>query len=126
MYHSNQVREFLLTDTGVELCDVYSGPATNLTGAARLTMISETKAEEVLQQENIELKNFELETKRNILDSKILALRAEFSAQEAAALTAISQEKSRNSRALVDQTAMRKIRKIEINNKSSKVGKGSK
>ena len=33
--HSNQVREFLLTDHGVDLQDVYEGPAGTLVGAAR-------------------------------------------------------------------------------------------
>ena len=34
--HSNQVREFVLTDHGVELLDVYVGPGGLLTGKARL------------------------------------------------------------------------------------------
>jgi len=35
MVHSNQVREFLLTDHGVDLLDVYVGPDGVLTGSAR-------------------------------------------------------------------------------------------
>ena len=35
--HSNQVREFVLTDHGVELVDVYVGAAGVLAGAARVT-----------------------------------------------------------------------------------------
>ncbi len=35
MKHSNQVREFLLTDHGIELLDVYTGPNGVLTGSAR-------------------------------------------------------------------------------------------
>ena len=34
--HSNQVREFVLTGHGIELIDVYVGPAGMLTGSARL------------------------------------------------------------------------------------------
>ena len=34
--HSNQVREFVLTDHGVELVEVYVGPAGMLAGSARL------------------------------------------------------------------------------------------
>ena len=34
--HSNQVREFVLTDHGVDLVDVYVGPAGVVTGSARL------------------------------------------------------------------------------------------
>ena len=36
MAHSNQVREFLLTDHGVELVDVYAGPVGVFMGSARL------------------------------------------------------------------------------------------
>ena len=35
--HSNQVREFMLTDHGIELADVYVGPEGVLTGSARLS-----------------------------------------------------------------------------------------
>ena len=35
MAHSNQIREFLLTDQGIELADVYVGPQGVLTGSAR-------------------------------------------------------------------------------------------
>jgi circadian clock protein KaiC len=35
MAHSNQIREFLLTDEGIELADVYVGPQGVLTGSAR-------------------------------------------------------------------------------------------
>ena len=38
--HSNQVREFLLTDRGIELGDVYVGPDRVLTGSARLSQES--------------------------------------------------------------------------------------
>ncbi len=34
--HSNQVREFVLTDHGIELVDVYVGPAGVLAGSARV------------------------------------------------------------------------------------------
>jgi circadian clock protein KaiC len=35
MSHSNQVREFFLSDTGVQIADVYIGPYGMLTGSAR-------------------------------------------------------------------------------------------
>ena len=33
--HSNQVREYLITDHGIEIVDVYLGPNSVLTGSAR-------------------------------------------------------------------------------------------
>ncbi len=37
MAHSNQIREFLLTENGVQLTEVYLGPEGVLTGSARLS-----------------------------------------------------------------------------------------
>ena len=39
--HSNRVREFLITDTGAKLVDVYRGPDGILTGSARVAMMSD-------------------------------------------------------------------------------------
>jgi circadian clock protein KaiC len=45
--HSNQVREFVLTDHGVELVDVYVGAAGVLAGAARVTQQAVKREEEL-------------------------------------------------------------------------------
>ena len=37
MGHSNQVREFVVTNTGIQLTDVYIGPSGMLTGSARVS-----------------------------------------------------------------------------------------
>jgi circadian clock protein KaiC len=42
--HSNQVREFVLTDDGVDLVDVYVGPAGVLTGSARVAQMEHDRA----------------------------------------------------------------------------------
>jgi hypothetical protein len=44
MAHSNQIREFILTDQGIELVDVYVGPGGVLTGSARLEQEAEEQA----------------------------------------------------------------------------------
>ncbi len=41
MKHSNQVREFLISDHGVEICDVYVGTGGVETGGARLNMLTQ-------------------------------------------------------------------------------------
>jgi len=43
MAHSNQIREFILTDNGIQLLDVYVGPEGVLTGSARLSQEAKTK-----------------------------------------------------------------------------------
>jgi circadian clock protein KaiC len=45
MAHSNQMREFLLTDEGIDLIDVYIGPGGVLTGSARCTREAEEAGE---------------------------------------------------------------------------------
>ncbi len=45
MAHSNQMREFLLTDRGIELMDVYTGPGAVYTGAARMIQEAADRAE---------------------------------------------------------------------------------
>ena len=123
MSHSNQVREFLITDKGVELVDVYSGAHGIVTGGARLSMLAQEKALDVKAQEEIELRHLAVESKRNILDAKIAEMRAEFAAQEAANITLSSQEKKRSTQLSADKTAMRKIRMSDSSKLATK-GKG--
>ena len=50
MAHSNQIREFKLTNNGIELLDVYVGPEGVLTGSARLSQETKDEAEQLLRQ----------------------------------------------------------------------------
>ena len=86
MAHSKQIREFLLTDHGVQLRDVYVGQAGVLTGTARSNQEAAEKAEELILKQQMELGEQELVTKRQVLESKIAAMRAEFALQEIASL----------------------------------------
>ena len=113
MNHSNQVREFLLSDQGVEICDVYIGAGGVATGGARLNMLAQEKASGLKLQEEIELRQFDLENKRNVLDSRIVAMRAEFAAEESSNLKMIAQEKTRRTQVSADRTAMGKIRNVD-------------
>lgn len=82
MKHSNQVREFVITDNGLDLVDVFLGPDGVLTGSAR-------EAEKLKEKTGLALKDFavsrkdkELTRKRMMLESKISSLRAEFESIE--------------------------------------------
>jgi circadian clock protein KaiC len=79
MAHSNQIREFLLTDHGMELQDVYIGPSgVLLTGSARMTLEAQEKAQALVRDQEIGGKNRELERKRQAMEARIAMLRAEF------------------------------------------------
>jgi circadian clock protein KaiC len=94
MAHSNQIREFMLTDHGVELRDVYVGPEGVLTGSARLTKEAENEAAKLIRNQEVELRRIELERKRTTLEAQIAMLRAEFAVQEVASSKIIGQEKA--------------------------------
>lgn len=96
MAHSNQIREFKLTNSGIELVDVYVGIDGVLTGSARLSREMEDDAEKLLRQQEIGSKQFSLERKRDAMEAQILVLRAEFEAEESESLKIIGIEKARN------------------------------
>lgn len=83
MPHSNQMREFTLSDHGVELSDVYIGSAGVLTGSARLAQEAQEKLSTLAHKYDIEYRVLELDRKRKLKDAKIAAIEAEFNASQA-------------------------------------------
>ena len=82
MSHSNQIREFLLTDHGVELVDVYLGTEGVLTGSARLNQEARERAESAARQEELESQRRRLDRRRTALEAQIACLRAELEGEE--------------------------------------------
>jgi circadian clock protein KaiC len=82
MKHSNQIREFVITDNGLDLIDVYLGPEGILTGSAREAQVLEEQTGEVLYSHAINRKDRELLRKRKVLESKIESLKSEFESVE--------------------------------------------
>lgn len=83
MGHSNQIREYLLTDHGMEIQDVYLGPSGDLLmGSARAAQEEKEKAEALIQSQNVARKKREMESRLRALDAQIEALKAEFETQK--------------------------------------------
>jgi circadian clock protein KaiC len=76
MAHSNQIREFVLSDQGIDLVDVYVGPGVVLTGTSRLAQESREQAEAELRQRAIERRRREIERERQVADAQVAALRS--------------------------------------------------
>jgi len=77
MPHSNQVREFVFGDKGVDLIDVYLAGDRVLTGTARIAQAAqETAAGELLNQDH-DRRLMALERRRAAVDAQIAALNAE-------------------------------------------------
>jgi circadian clock protein KaiC len=113
MKHSNQVRELVLTDKGIELKDVYVGAAGVLTGSARLSQEASEKAEALILKQGFEFKQRELERKRKILDAQIIAMRTAFESEEDNLKKAISEEKLSDKVIVQDRVDMGKLRKAD-------------
>ena len=90
--HSNQIREFLLTNQGVELREVYLGEAGMLTGSARVTQEANDLSAALLSRQEIERKQLLLERKRKALDSQIAALQLELETEVQESQQLIAQE----------------------------------
>lgn len=114
MANSNQIREFRLTDNGIQLLDVYVGSVGVLTGSARLSQETKDDAEQLLRQQEIRAKQFGLERKRDALEAQIIVLRSEFEAEESEALKVIGMEKARNERFTQDKIKMSKSRRGDV------------
>ncbi len=92
MAHSNQIREFVITDDGVELLDVYTGPGGVLTGASRIAQEARDRAEALLRRQAIETRRRSLDRKRRSLEAQIALLNAEFEESEDEAMQELQQE----------------------------------
>lgn len=113
MAHSNQLREFVLTDKGVNLLDVYVGPSGVLTGSARLSREAQEKAKDLVRQQDAQIKQLNLERKRKSMEAQIADIRAEFKTEEAEVKKFIEQEKLRQQKVSQDREAMAQIRKAD-------------
>jgi circadian clock protein KaiC len=91
MAHSNQIREYILTDHGVDLVNVYTGPGGVLTGTARVVQEARENAEALRRQTEIDRLERDLEHKRASLEARLRAERAEFVVQEEEALKEIAE-----------------------------------
>ena len=96
MAHSNQVREFVLTDKGVELVDIYSSPAGAFMGTARLAQMAADEAADVTRHEVTASRERQIEEKRRALEARINAMRAEFEAEIKETEMVIAEDKARD------------------------------
>jgi circadian clock protein KaiC len=113
MQHSNQIREFLLTPQGIELRAVYTGPAGVLTGSARLAQEAQERSALLSREQEIGRKQKEIDSKRAAMEAQVMAIRAEFASQEAAALAVIHQAEISEDLLTQDRQDMAHSRRVD-------------
>jgi circadian clock protein KaiC len=82
MGHSNQVREFVITNEGIKLMSVEFGPEGILTGTARKSNAFHKRISELNLQNELQRKDREIERKRKVLEATISNLKNEFESVE--------------------------------------------
>jgi len=113
MAHSNQVREFRLTNSGVELRDVYLGTEGVLTGTARAVQEAQEKAAALARRQEIEQKQRELERKHQVMESQITALRVQFESEKEDIERMIQQEELQEQSRLQERVERAQFRQAD-------------
>ncbi len=112
MNHSNQVREFLLSEHGIEVRDAYLGPHGVLTGSARLAQESRDREEGLRQSEETEQRVSHLEARRKAVEAQIEALKAELEAVTQSAGKIALEAERRQKRIVDDRQEMARSRRV--------------
>ncbi len=111
MSHSNQIQEFLLTNRGIGLIDIYTGAGQVLTGSARATQEAGEKASDLARWREVDRRLREQERKKNALEAKITALRAEFDVETQEVHLMAEEEQKRQAVQAEDRLDMAHLRK---------------
>jgi circadian clock protein KaiC len=111
--HSNQVREFLLTDHGVELIDAYIGSEGVLMGSARSTQLAREKAAAVEREQLNSRKQRELRRKQEIYEAKLQALKGQYESERDAILKELDEEQNRLRTAADQRREIARLRKAD-------------
>ena len=122
MAHSNQIREFLLTEHGIELRDVYIGPTGVLTGSARLAQEAREEDEERQQLYALEERRRQSKRKRTVLEAQLAALQADIAAEDAELQQYTRQEERRRARRQQARASMAQMRQSDAREASESSG----
>ena len=113
MAHSNQVTEFRMTGSGIDLVDAYIGPGGVLTGTARIAQEAREASEIRMLQGEFDCRKRTLDCKRQALVAQMEALRLEIASTEAERERIGAQEIEREETKLRDRAAMAQARRFD-------------
>jgi circadian clock protein KaiC len=113
MSHSNQIREYILSDKGINLVEVYLGPSGMLTGSARVALEKQERDASTRLAGEREVNLARLAQKRKAMEAQIEALRADFAAEAAETKRAIALGAQRGRKLMEDGAAMARSRRVD-------------
>ena len=100
--HSNQVREFVLTEHGIELIDAYIGAEGVLMGSARSSQVARETAAQVERRLATEQKERELRRKQQLYEAQLVALKGQYETERDAIVRELEEAKQRE-KVIADQ-----------------------
>jgi circadian clock protein KaiC len=114
MAHSNQIREFVLTDQGFQLLDIYVGTNGLLTGSARVAQEAKElmDAEEVKRQ--LQRRTFDLKQKHRQLESQISKMRSDFRLEVEDSRRGASEMQFHEKQVALNRLAVARARKADM------------
>ena len=126
--HSNQVREFLMTDKGIEIVDAYVGAEGMLMGSARAVQTARENAEILDREEARQRKRRELQRKQELYEAQLVALRSQYETERDLILRELDDDQRRESIATTQRIEMARLRHADVKvdeNGSRKSRKGT-
>lgn len=113
--HSNQVREFLLTNKGIELIDAYVGSEGVLMGSARAAQTARENAAVLDREQARQRKQRELQRKQELYEAQLVALQSQYETERDAILKELEEDQSRESLAASERIEMARLRRADLN-----------
>ena len=111
--HSNQVREFVLTDRGIELIDAYIGTEGVLMGSARSSQLARESAAEVERRIAMEQKKRELSRKRELYEAQLVALKGQYESERDAILRELEEANQREKMIADERLEIARLRRAD-------------
>jgi circadian clock protein KaiC len=113
MAHSNQMREFLISDSGIDLADAYVGPGGVFTGSARVQQEAREQAAALDAQTELKRRRRILDRKRQVMEAQVAALQAEIAGEEDELQVLLSREEEKAKMTVREQAELRSLRKAD-------------
>jgi circadian clock protein KaiC len=113
MAHSNQVCEFILSDRGIQLQDVYIGPGEVLTGSARAAQETRDKASTAAEEQTGVRRRRELEQEHALAQAQLEAMRLRAATLGDELKTLKSSEEARVASAARDRAELARMRSAD-------------
>jgi circadian clock protein KaiC len=112
--HSNQIREFVLSDHGLQLLDVYLGSSRSLTGSARVAQEAKEQMESEESKWQAAQMEFETEQEHQRLELQISKMRADFEFNERQSLRHARAMESRDKKIASNRVEMANSQRVEV------------